>query len=92
MSIIALLLLVALMIPIMGIVFDSPIGRALARRLEGPAREPVGVGELAKKVELLESDVDDLSRAVQELKEENQFLQRLIEDTPPRTLPPPPSA
>jgi all-trans-retinol dehydrogenase (NAD+) len=32
MSIIALLLLVALMIPIMGIVFDSPIGRALARR------------------------------------------------------------
>ncbi len=92
MSIIALLLLVALMIPIMGIVFDSPIGRALARRLEGPAQEPVGIGELAKKVELLESDVDDLSRAVQELKEENQFLQRLIEDAPPRTLPPPPSA
>jgi len=90
MSIIALLLLVALLIPIMGIVFDSPIGRALARRLEGPAPEPTSVAELAKKVDLLESDVDDLSRAVQELKEENQFLQRLIEDAPPRTLPPPP--
>lgn len=92
MSIIALLLLVALMIPIMGIVFDSPIGRALARRLEGPTQEPVAIGDLAKKVDLLESDVDDLSRAVQELKEENQFLQRLIEDAPPRTLPPSPSA
>jgi hypothetical protein len=92
MSIIALLLLVALMIPIMGIVFDSPIGRALARRLEGPSQEPVGIAELARKVDLLESDVDDLSRAVQELKEENQFLQRLIEDAPPRTLPPPPNA
>ena len=34
--------------------------------------------------------MDDLTRAVQELKEENQFLQRLIEEMPPRTLPPPP--
>ena len=90
MSIVALLLLVALMIPIMGIVFDSPIGRALARRLEGPTQPPVELGELARKVELLESDVDDLSRSVQELREENQFLQRLIEEAPSRTLPPPP--
>ena len=36
MSVIALILLVALLIPILGIVVDSPIGRALARRLEGP--------------------------------------------------------
>jgi hypothetical protein len=35
MSVIALFLLVALLIPILGIVVDSPIGRALARRLEG---------------------------------------------------------
>jgi hypothetical protein len=57
MSIIALLLLVALMIPIMGIVFDSPIGRALARRLEGPSQELLGVAELAKKVDLLGATV-----------------------------------
>ena len=88
MGIIALLLLVALLIPILGIVFDSPIGRAMARRLEGPSREPTAVNDLAQKVELLEGEVDDLNRAVQELREENQFLQRLIEDTPRRPLPP----
>lgn len=90
MSVIALLLLVALLIPILGIVFDSPIGRALARRVEGPAApDAPGMDQLARKVDLLESEVDDLTRAVQELKEENQFLQRLIEDMPPRNLPPP---
>jgi spore germination protein GerM len=89
MSFIALILLVALLIPIMGILIDSPIGRALARRLEGPDQTPPAITELARKVELLESEVDDLSRAVQNLQEENQFLQRLIEDAPNRTLPPP---
>lgn len=91
MGVIALLLLVALLIPILGIVFDSPIGRAMARRLEGPVREPTAVNDLAQKVELLEGEVDDLNRAVQELREENQFLQRLIEDAPRRPLPPPSS-
>lgn len=90
MSIIALLLLVALLIPIMGIVVDSPIGRALARRLEGPQTTPPGLAELAKKVELLEAEVDDLMRSVQGLQDENAFLQRLLEDQPQRpTLPPP---
>ena len=89
MSIIALILLVALLIPIMGILVDSPIGRALARRLEGPQASPPGVTELAKKVELLEADVDDLMRSVQVLQDENAFLQRLLEDPSKRpTLPP----
>jgi len=90
MSIIALILLVALLIPIMGIVVDSPIGRALARRLEGPQATPPALAELAKKVELLEAEVDDLMRSVQGLQDENAFLQRLLEDQSPRsTLPPP---
>ena len=90
MSIIALILLVALLIPIMGIVVDSPIGRALARRLEGPQATPPGLTELAKKVELLEAEVDDLMRSVQALQDENAFLQRLLEDQSQRpTLPPP---
>ena len=62
MAIVALILLVALLIPIMGILIDSPIGRALARRLEGPDRTPPQLTELAKKVDLLESEVDDLTR------------------------------
>jgi hypothetical protein len=92
MSVIALILLVALLIPIIGIVIDSPIGRALARRLEGPEQMPAALGELAKKVELLESEVDDLTRSVRTLEEENQFLQRLLTESPQRsTLPPPPA-
>jgi uncharacterized SAM-binding protein YcdF (DUF218 family) len=92
MSIIALILLVALMIPILGILIDSPIGRALARRLEGPGATPPAVGELAKKVELLEAEVDDLTRSVRNLEEENQFLQRLLAEAPPRAPLPPPTA
>jgi len=90
MSIIALILLVALLIPIMGIVVDSPIGRALARRLEGPQATPPALADLAKKVDLLEAEVDDLMRSVQALQDENAFLQRLLEDQSQRpTLPPP---
>ncbi|HVD33313.1 MAG TPA: hypothetical protein VNC19_07025 [Gemmatimonadales bacterium] len=92
MSVIALILLVALLIPIMGIVVDSPIGRALARRLEGPQEIPPALTELAKKIELLEAEVDDLTRSVQALQDEKVFLQRLLEDPAQRvTLPPPQS-
>jgi chaperonin cofactor prefoldin len=84
-----LLILVALLIPIMGIVADSPIGRALGRRLEGPQETPPALSELAKKVELLEAELDDLSRSVQSLQDENAFLQRLLADPAQRpTLPP----
>jgi hypothetical protein len=88
---IGLILLVALLIPIMSIVIDSPIGRAMARRLEGPEPLPVSLAELAKKVELLESEVDDLHRLVDAMQEENAFYQRLLEESPSRSsLPPPP--
>lgn len=92
MTIIALFLLLALLIPIIGIVIDSPLGRALARRLEGPVQAPPAVAELARKVELLEAEVDDLARSVEALKEENAFLQRLIEDAPMRQSLPRPQA
>lgn len=93
MWIVGLILLVALLIPIMGIIIDSPIGRALARRLEGPEQTPLELSELAKKVELLESEVDDLTRSVDALKEDNAFLTRLIEDAPTRRpLPPAPGS
>jgi hypothetical protein len=88
MSVIALFLLVALLIPILGIVVDSPIGRALARRLEGPQTTPPDVAALAKRVELLEAEVDDLNRSLQTLQDENAFLQRLLADPSRPTLPP----
>jgi chaperonin cofactor prefoldin len=84
-----LLVLVALLIPIMGILSDSPIGRALGRRLEGPQETPPVLSDLAKKVELLEAEVDDLARSVQTLQDENAFLQQLLADPAQRpTLPP----
>lgn len=93
MSVIALFLLVALLIPILGIVVDSPIGRALARRLEGPQPTPPDVVALAKRVELLEAEVDDLNRNLQSLQDESAFLQRLLSDSSSRsTLPPPPGS
>ena len=89
---IGLILLVALLIPIIGIVIDSPIGRAMARRLEGPEAIPQDMQDLGKKVDLLELEVDDLNRAVDQLKEENAFIQRLLENpSAKKTLPPPPS-
>jgi len=89
MWIVLLVLLVALMIPVVGIVIDSPIGRALARRLEGPEQTPLALQDLVKKIDLLEAEVDDLTRAVRNLEEESQFLHRLLEASPRSTLPPP---
>jgi len=89
MLILGLILLVALMIPIIGILVDSPIGRAIGRRLEGPEQTSPQIADLIRKVEVLESEVEDLTRAVEGLKEENQFFQRLLEDGGSRSLPPP---
>lgn len=93
MAILELVLLGVLLIPIFAILTDSPLGRALARRVEGKNAPPPELTELTQRVELLSGEVDDLSQAVQTLKEENQFLQRLIEEgggrppLPPRKSP-----
>ncbi len=89
MAFLGLILLVALMIPVLGIIIDSPIGKALGRRLEGSEQAPTSLGDLARKMETLEGEVEDLQRSVQLLQEENQFLQRLLEEHPGRSLPPP---
>ncbi len=92
MVILGIILLVALMIPIVGILVDSPIGRAVARRLEGGDQPTAQLGDLLRKVEVLESEVEDLTRAVEGLKEENQFFQRLLEEGGSRSsLPPRPA-
>ena len=85
-----ILLFVVLSVLIMAILVDSPIGRAFARRLEGPVEAaPPPLVELAKKVELLEAELDDLHRAVEGLKEENQFMQKLLEEGGRRQVLPP---
>jgi hypothetical protein len=91
MAFLGIILLVALMIPILGIVIDSPIGRAIARRLEGPETVLPPAGDLVRRLEAVESEVEDLQRSLQLLQEENQFLQRLLEDHSARPAIPPPS-
>ncbi len=79
----AVILLVALMIPIAAILADSPLGRSIARRLEGQgdgARGGGDVKELQRRVEVLESDLDELTRSVAGMRDEIQFVQRLLED------------
>jgi hypothetical protein len=74
----------------LALLIESPIGRAFARRVEGPTEAaPPPVLELAKKVQLLEAEMDDLTRAVEQLQEENQFLQKLLEDGGRRSALPP---
>lgn len=85
-----IILLVALLIPIMGIVIDSPIGRALGRRIEGqePQVAPP-IADLTRRLEVLEGEVEEMNTQVRQLQEENQFLQRLLEEQPRRpSLPP----
>ena len=84
MWVLVLVLLVALMIPITAILLDSP-GRSFARRLEGQgdgggAGSGAGVRKLEERVEALESDLEDLNRSIAGMREELQFVQRLLED------------
>jgi hypothetical protein len=88
--IIELVIFAVLMVTVLAILIDSPIARALARRVQGPVdAAPPPVMELAKKVQLLEAEMDDLHRDVDTLREENQFLQKLLEDGGRRSSLPP---
>ena len=76
-------LIFALLIPISAILLDSPLGRSLARRLEG-AGDGDGAGttvrQLERRVEVLETDLEELSRTLSGMRDELQFVQRLLED------------
>jgi uncharacterized protein YlxW (UPF0749 family) len=83
MWVLAVILIVALMIPVVAILVDSPLGKSVARRMEGGVR-PEGASpelrDMQRKVELLESEIEDLNRSVTGMREELQFMQRLLED------------
>lgn len=76
-----LVIFVALMIPLTAVVLDSPVVRAwVDRRHGGGERLPTNVQELADKVRVLETELDTVTRQLASLQEEQQFLQRLLED------------
>lgn len=76
---VVLLVFVALMIPIVAILVDSPLGRSIARRLEGGTTGTGELGDLQRKVDLLEGEVEELHRSISGMKDELQFVQRLLE-------------
>ena len=87
MWVLAVILIVALLIPVAAILVDSPLGKSFARRMEegrgGGGRDgqgPPELGDVKRKVELLETEVEDLNRSVAGMREELQFMQRLLED------------
>ena len=90
MGFLGLVLLIVLLIPIFAILTDSPLGRAAARRLEGNTAVPPAVDELARRIDILETELEDLTRRHELLQEEHQFFQRLLEEggqRPPPSLP-----
>lgn len=72
-----LILVLVVMIPLLAIVLDSQVGRALASRLERRGLDaPSDVG--AERLAYLEGEVERLSDEVMRLDEESQFVHRLL--------------
>jgi hypothetical protein len=86
MQLILVVLLVALLIPLIAVILDSQVGRALAARLEGRSTDSPSERRLAA----LEGEVERITRELQRLDEESAFLHRLLEEKRPegRRLPP----
>jgi hypothetical protein len=77
------LIVIAFMIPeILSTVLDSRLGRALAARIED---RRLGAGEdvVVDRVRYLESEMDRMASEVQRLREEGEFLQRLLTERAP---------
>jgi hypothetical protein len=86
---IALIFLLVLMIPILAIVLDSPVGRALARRLEGQGLSSGADNMTSERLSYLEGEVERLTTEVRRLEEESQFLNNLLTDRPASQVLPP---
>ena len=75
-----LIVILVLLIPILAIVLDSDVGKAIARRLERGNRRSGDSGAHDRLV-YLESELERLGREVGRLEEESQFLQKLLAES-----------
>jgi hypothetical protein len=76
-----IIFLLVLLIPILAIVLDSQVGRALASRLERKSLERTDEFFL-ERLGYLEGEVERLSDEVGRLDEESRFLHQLLEKRP----------
>ncbi len=77
-----ILFLLVLLIPLLAIILDSQVGKALAARLE---RRSLGEGDeyLLDRLQYLEGEVERLTGEVERLDEESRFLHELLAERPP---------
>lgn len=86
---IPMIFLLVLLIPILAIVLDSPVGRALAGRMERRGLTPGSDEVTSERLSCLEGEVERLTTEVRKLEEDSQFLNQLLTDRPAsRVLPP----
>jgi len=72
--------ILALMIPLLAVILDSQLGRALAARLERPSTSEDSVPAI--RIAALEQEIERLNGQVRRLEEQGEFLQRLLEEKP----------
>jgi hypothetical protein len=74
----AIIIGLVLLIPILAIVLDSSVGQALANRI-ARGTEDGASPEIGNRVDELEAEVKYLTESMESLREETEFVRRLIE-------------
>ena len=77
-----LLVLVALLIPTLAIVLNSPVVKGYFH-----GTDPIKLGEVIDRIRALEDEMSQMSMEIETLKDESKFVQRLLDD-PARSKPP----
>ena len=72
-----LILVLVVLIPLLAIVLDSQVGRALASRLERRGLDG-GSDLTAERIAFLEGEIERLASEVMRLDEEGQFVHKLL--------------
>ena len=72
-----LIFVLVVMIPLLAIVLDSQVGRALASRLERRSLD-LPSDLTAERIDYLENELERLSSEVMRIDEEGQFVQKLL--------------
>jgi len=70
-----ILLFIALMIPTLAIVLNSPVVKGYFH-----GTDPIKLGEVIDRVRAVEDELTHMSAEIEALKEETGFVQRLLED------------
>lgn len=84
-----IVVILALMIPLIAVVLDSPVVRALAGRMERQNMPDTTDPLLGPRVAALEAEVERLNHELDRTREESQFVRHLLEKKPDGGLLPP---